>query len=295
MPDLLELDRLAAAPSGTLGLSLYRRLEDPADLLRLKLFRRDQQILLSDALPILENMGLKVLSERAARDPRRATASSSCTTSSCARSGPTRSRSTIGARPSVDAFAKVWSGAAESDGFNRLVLLAGLDARAVTVLRAYCKYLLQIGSPFSQAYIEQTLASNPRPLAGAGRPVRGALRPGWRPTAGRRPSRPGILAGLERVQSLDEDRILRRYLGLIQATLRTNHFQPGPDGEPKDYLSLKFDLARGAGPAACRTRSTRSSSTARPSRPSTCAAARSRAAASAGPTGARTSAPRSWA
>ena len=95
----------------------------------------------------------------------------------------------------VDAFAKVWSGAAESDGFNRLVLLAGLDARAVTVLRAYCKYLLQIGSPFSQAYIEQTLASNPDLARGAGRPVRGALRPGWRPRPGARPSRPGSWPG----------------------------------------------------------------------------------------------------
>ena len=80
-----------------------------------------------------------------------------------------------------DAFAAVWRGDAENDGFNRLMLAAGLDWRQVAMLRGYCKYLLQTGVPFSQAYMEETL----RPLSAAGAPaggaVRGALRSGHRP------------------------------------------------------------------------------------------------------------------
>ena len=242
VPDITQLDRLTTAPTGAVSLSLYRRLEDRPDILRLKLFRRDTIVLLSDALPILENMGLKVLSEQP-HEIRTA-------------DGGTYYLHDFQLRPLTpdgidvdelrevfaDAFVGVWTDAVENDGFNRLVLLARLTARDVTVLRAYCKYILQIGTPFSQAYIEQTLASNPE-LA---RLLAELFRVRFDPpiTAGReeraRALEEQLLAGLDRVQSLDEDRILRRYLGLIHATLRTNHFQTAADGQPKPYLSLKF-------------------------------------------------------
>ncbi len=60
-----------------------------------------------------------------------------------------------------DAFAQVWRGNAENDGFNRLILAAGMSWRQVAMLRAYSKYLQQVGVPFSQAYVEQTLARYP--------------------------------------------------------------------------------------------------------------------------------------
>ena len=60
-----------------------------------------------------------------------------------------------------DSFARIWSGEMEDDGFNRLVLIAGLEWREVVVLRAYCKYLHQTGIPFSQSYVEATLARHP--------------------------------------------------------------------------------------------------------------------------------------
>jgi glutamate dehydrogenase len=242
--DIQELDRLSRGPEGAVSLSLYRRLEDPADLLRLKLLRRDRPVLLSDALPIIENMGLKVLGE-GSHEFR-------------ARDGGLFFLHDFETRPAqpgaepvdVDAvresfartFQAVLADEAESDGFNRLVLLARLGAREIAVLRAYCKYLLQIGTPFSQAYIEQTLASN----AGLARSLAELFLARFDPAQGEgREARVAALeaeieAGLERVQSLDEDRILRRYLGLLRATLRTNHFQQGAGGRPKPYLSLKF-------------------------------------------------------
>ncbi|HET6469406.1 MAG TPA: NAD-glutamate dehydrogenase [Geminicoccaceae bacterium] len=242
--DILRIDALAQDPSASLAMSLYRRLEDPEDLLRFKLIRPDRPVQLSDALPILENMGLRVLSE----EPH------------LVRSGDSRSFSMhdFGIRPTgvetvdVDAvrdsfqelFVQVWCDRKENDGFNRLVLAAGLSPREITVLRAYCKYLLQIGTPFSQAYIEQTLVAN-APLA---RRLAALFWARLDPATGLdRSARVAAIEseiedGLQHVAILDEDRILRRYLGMIQATLRTNAFQPdAATGAAKDYVSIKLD------------------------------------------------------
>ena len=244
--DIAYLDRLADAPADALEMSLYRRLEDAPELLRFKLIRRDRPVLLSDALPILENMGLKVLSEEPhlLRD----------------RQGTVFSIHDFGLRPiaveqvDVDAvrvkfqgaFSAIWAERIENDGFNRLTLAAELSAGAVAALRAYWKYLVQIGVPFSQAYAEQALVSN-APLA---RELVRFFELRFDPAVtGEREAlaeavEQRILAGLDQVASLDEDRILRRYLALIKATLRTNAFQRDADRQRKPYLSFKFDPAR---------------------------------------------------
>ena len=127
----------------------------------------------------------------------------------------------------ADALRQTWSGAVENDGFNRLVLSAGLSAREIVILRAYCKLLRQAGSSFSQAYMEDTLNAHPQLARLLVRPVRGAVRPGE--AVRRRRGRGGINAeiaeALEQVENLDEDRILRAYLLLIGKTLRTNFYQ----------------------------------------------------------------------
>ena len=165
-------------------------------------------------------------------------------------------------RPFEEAFGRVWLGEIENDGFNRLVLRPGSSAREVTVLRAYCKYLRQAGIAFSQAYMERRLARNPAIARRLVRPVPHPVRPG--PAGRLRASAPRPLVSeieslLDQVANLDEDRILRRYLNLIAATLRTNYFQTGADGEPKPYLSLKLDsqARRGAAAAAAAARDLR--------------------------------------
>ncbi len=141
VPDITQLDRLTTAPTGAVSLSLYRRLEDRPDILRLKLFRRDTIVLLSEALPILENMGLKVLSEQP-HEIRTA-------------DGGTYYLHDFQLRPLTpdgidvdelrevfaDAFVGVWTDAVENDGFNRLVLLARLHGprrhRSPRLLQVY--------------------------------------------------------------------------------------------------------------------------------------------------------------
>ena len=145
-----------------------------------------------------------------------------------------------------DAFAKVWYGQMESDGFNRLVLGARLSWRDVTMLRAYCKYLLQTRVSFSQAYMEQTLADHAPITRRLAELFHARFDPRRQAEAGHRAGvlKAGIEEALDRVSSLDEDRILRRFLAIILATLRTNFFQTEANDQPKDYLSFKFDPAK---------------------------------------------------
>ncbi|MGI9493736.1 MAG: NAD-glutamate dehydrogenase domain-containing protein, partial [Geminicoccaceae bacterium] len=145
-----------------------------------------------------------------------------------------------------ETFKGIWQGDIENDGFNQLVLHANLTCRQIVVLRAYCKYLLQIDIPFSQAYMEHTLASNPTLTGLLAELFDVRFDPDQVQDREQRMTalEAKIREGLEAVSNLDEDRILRRYMRLILATLRTNHYQPLLDGSDfKPYLSLKIDPA----------------------------------------------------
>src|SRR5690606_6342229 len=116
-----------------------------------------------------------------------------------------------------DAFGRVWSGAIESDGLNRLVLAAGLGWRQVVVLRLFARYLRQVGTPFSQAYMEETLAKFPKIAAAIVALFEARFDPDApADAAGANETREArilreIEEGLEGVRILDEDRILRRF------------------------------------------------------------------------------------
>ncbi len=245
VPDIYVLDRLQRRADDSLGMSLYRKLEDQPEIVRFKLIRPNLPLYLSDALPILENMGLRILYE----EPHRIRTAKGAVFSM----HDFTMRVTNGVAVDVDArhagfqeaFERTWSGAVENDGFNRLVLAAGLDAADIVVLRAYCKYILQLGSPFSQSYIEDTFTSNIALAADLVALFNARFDPAFE---GDRAAETTALeerieAGLDKVAILDEDRILRRYLGLIKATLRTNAFQRREDGSAKEYLSFKVDPA----------------------------------------------------
>ena len=203
-----------------------------------------------------------------------------------------------------DALRAVWDGFNEIDGFNALVLRAGLTWRQATVLRAYAKYMRQGNSPFALDYIEEALRSNvdiTRLLVAA---VRGPLRPRSRRPAHDAEARTArvdeveerISRALDDVASLDHDRILRSYLTHVRATLRTNYFQPGRRRRRRASRTCPSSSSRRRSPTCpSRGRASRSSSTRRGSRACTCASARSPAAGCAGRTAATTSAPRCWA
>src|SRR5918996_3571116 len=244
VPDVDRIDQLARGEI-ELAMSLSRPLELEGSLLCLRLVRKDQAIPLSDVLPVLEDMGLRVLHEqpyevvtdRAGRfwihDFRVQPVEAMALPIEQVRDA------------FQEAFARVWHGQVENDGFNQLVL-HGLDWRQILVLRTYCKYLLQVGIPFSQAYMEQTLAHNP----GLARQAALLFEAKFDPDAeGDRQAKLADLearyrADLDAVANLDEDRILRRYMRLILATLRTNYYQRGPDGAAHNaHLSIKIDPA----------------------------------------------------
>lgn len=274
-----------AALSGPddLRLSLCRTRQGEGGL-RFKFYRQLDDIPLSDALPMMENMGLRVISEHPYRlsvdgqplyiqDFEVETATQDIDVD--------RLDETF-----EDAFAQIWRGNAENDGFNRLILAANLSWRQVAMLRAYCKYLLQVGVPFSQSYVEETFSRYPllarllvelfearfdpstgseskaeikagqerlreqfEVLAGGDAAVLAVLQPVLDARSGKREAQAeatlGALKGLlDRVSSLDEDRILRSFIGVINATLRTSYYQRAADGGERGYVSYKFDSAQ---------------------------------------------------
>ena len=251
---VLDVEKMERIEAGGIEMSLYRPLEAGEGRLRFKLFHAGRRpVVLSDALPMLENMGLKVEDERPSKI-KRAGASRvwlhdfGMLHAEGPDFDPDRIDETF-----RDAFARIWSGEVENDGFNRLVLRAGVGWREIVILRAYCKYLRQAGVAFSEAYMQEALAANPAIAAMLVELFHARLDPGRQPEApdARHAAMEQvdavlevmvrIEAALDEVANLDEDRILRSYIGVIRATLRTNYYQHGADGAPKPYLSFKLD------------------------------------------------------
>ncbi|MGE0153904.1 MAG: NAD-glutamate dehydrogenase [Reyranellaceae bacterium] len=236
-----------ALQGGALQIALHRDAGDRPQDLRLKLMRTGDPIPLSDVLPLLENMGLRVLTEvphrlAAVRENGEAAQLYLHDFTLTTASGDAVDAEQVRG-PFQSALGQVWAGAAESDGFNRLVLLAGLQWREVMVLRAYCKYLRQAGIPFSQDYMEGALAAHAGIAALLARRFLARFDPEHQAMANQLCAQidAEIAAALDKVTSLDEDRMLRRFFNAIAATLRTNFFQVGQNGWPKEWLSFKLD------------------------------------------------------
>ena len=240
--DILRLESVSTEQP--LVMQLYRALEDPDRVLHFKLFGR-QPIALSVVLPMLEKLGLNVLQARPyAIIPTPATPLW-IVDFAMVEDQPVAVDVVQVKEHFQEAFARIWSGAMENDGFNRLVLGAGLSWQDVVMLRAYGKYLVQVRVPFSQAYMEQTLSRHPLIAKQLTELFQARFNPQWQTDQGRRTTVLGVAIeeALEQVSNLDEDRILRRFWNLIQATLRTNFFQTDAQGQPKAYLAFKFNPA----------------------------------------------------
>ena len=225
----------------TLGMLFYRPQENAIcdDKVRLKLFHKDEPIHLSDMLPMLENFGLRVINER----PYELMTINGevfwildflMTLKSVNSSNLEDSQSRF-----QTALAAVWNKELEDDGFNRILLTSSLHGREVSILRAYAKYMRQIDATFSQSYIEETFSRYP---VIADLLVKMFIRK-FKPKFKTR-TLTKLLSQVEQllddVSSLDDDRIIRRYLDLMNATLRTNFYQLSTDGNPKPYISFKF-------------------------------------------------------
>jgi glutamate dehydrogenase len=250
-----DIRRIEALSDGDFAMNLYQPLGSKPGERRFKIYRVGAPMSLSELLPVLQQMGVEVVDERPYEfyraDGSRAWIYDFGLRYDLKRlPGGTAEDFTPPDEVKElfqDAFAATWSGEAESDGFNALVLLAGLTWRQTSVLRAYAKYLRQAGSTFSQVYIEECLTSNVDIARLLVKLFEARLDPAQQHASEADSIVAEIGRALDAVASLDQDRILRSFLALIRATLRTNYFQTtGPDhpegsGRPKPYLSIKFD------------------------------------------------------
>lgn len=229
----------------TLGMSLYRNIEDTQDVVRFKLFMMKSTMPLSDVVPILENMGLRIISERPyeilLKD------NTSIWINDYRMVHPKGEFFDIDQVREIfqETFDHIWRGSAENDSFNKLVLGAKLNWREISLIRAYAKYLRQTGFSFSQTYIENTLVSNATIASELINLFRMRFDPERQdPESKQLNQKKNIEELLEKVASLDEDRILRRYLDVIFATVRTNFYQKGSNAEYKPYVSFKVHSAK---------------------------------------------------
>lgn len=206
---------------------------------RLSLYHKDEPIFLSDVLPILENFGLRVIGETpyavATENGENWVMDFTMMLTSGDNSDFKRTQTLF-----QEAFANVWADQLENDGFNRLILGAKLSGRQASVIRAYAKYMRQIGVTFSQSYIESTFDRYPE--------IAGKLvdlfvlkfMPGKNSEKKYEKAKEALFVDLDNVANLDDDRIIRLYITLMDATLRTNFYQKAADGTDKPYISFKL-------------------------------------------------------
>jgi glutamate dehydrogenase len=239
--DLAKLELLEE--SGQLEMHLFRKRDDAADV-RFKVFRYGEPMMLSAVLPVLHSLGVQVTDEHPYEIGR---ADGTVWLYDFGLQLPVDARDPVEIPSQVEnAFSATWRAEAEVDGFNALVLRAGLTWRQVVVLRAYAKYLRQAGTVFSQEYLQSTFGAYPElaallvelfdtrfdpnaPLSYSDRDLQA------------KQLVTAIGRQLDEVANLDQDRIFRSYLSLIQATVRTSFYQRAADGRPKSYVAFKLD------------------------------------------------------
>ena len=245
-PDVALKDiRIMEGMSGDVdtAIQFYRKDREQGYRIALKIFHKTNPIPLSERVPILENMGFRVIDER----------SYDIT--------PLEGDQTFwmhdmdleqsdGKDVAIDqvgdllerCFLAIWNGQAENDGYNALTMTVGLSWRDVTILRTISRYLRQIRIPYSQDYMWETLNNYPD-LAGL---MVDLFHARFNPETQNRDEEckrlgQGIITALEMVSNLDDDRILRRFKDVIESTLRTNFYQRTAGGDTKPTLSLKLN------------------------------------------------------
>ena len=231
--------------TSNVALDLYRPHDCEQSRVRFKIYSPEKPVTLSDILPVLENMGFRVIAElpfevQPARTPKKIWIHDFL-----------MERASHGAMPDIQtvkpvfeaAFDKIWSKEMENDGLNKLVVRATMNWREITILRTYLRYLRQVGLHYSREFIESTLAGNPKIATSIVKLFLAQFDPSLK---GQNETYAAGYAveidhAMESVESIDQDKVLRSVTNVINATLRTNFFQMDKDGKPKSYLSIKLD------------------------------------------------------
>ena len=243
---VLDIKQILRLQQGeALGMTLYRLVEEGGEMLRLRLYHSGASLPLSDVLPILENLGLRVMTERPygvrAHDGKVYWIQEFTLIYALSHNIVLEEVK----QEFEEAFSRIWFGGAENDCFNRLLIGTRLDWRELAMLRAYARYLRQVHFPFSVEYIGETLGHHLQITGSIVELFLTRFSPVFEGDADWRAQREQaveqrILDALEHVENLGEDRIIRQFVLVIKATLRTNFFQPEADGSLKSYFSFKL-------------------------------------------------------
>jgi glutamate dehydrogenase len=233
-----------------LGVDFHHRLEEEQRAVGLKVWSLARPLPLSERVPVLENMGFRVVDERTYHiAPKGDGAHDTWFHDMLLERRDGRMIDLDAGKARLEAaFLMVMRGAAENDGYNALTLAGNLAWRDVALIRTLSRFLRQVRVPYSQDYMWATLTKHfavagnivelfharfdPRPEAAPGRDARQSE------IAAR------IEVELQKVESLDEDRILRHFVNAVQSAIRTNFFQTDKAGHPKALIAVKFESGK---------------------------------------------------
>ena len=238
---LLDVDRVEELlAAGHPIIDIYRRPAESENMIRCQLLSA-KRVSLSDVVPTFEHMGAKVVDERPYEVSPAGTSpvwiydfGLTCDPQGLARAGTSF----------ADVIIAVWSGRLEDDRLNGLVMGAGLTGREITIIRAILRYLRQATVAFSDSYMTATLLRHPTIAVALVRLFESRFDPETADPVRTEALTAEIEAQIDEVQSLDEDRILRSFLAVVRAMLRTNYFRVDSRTDPPKrlaYLSFKLD------------------------------------------------------
>ncbi len=241
--DIRFLEQLA--PERPLAVELYRDTERTLTTAGLKVFSLQRPIALSERVPVLENMGFRVVDERTyhirPHDTPEVFFHDMVLETASGEPIDLAAR-----KEQLEAsFLAVMAREAESDGYNALVLMTGLSWRNVAVIRTISRFLRQIRLPYSQDYMWATLRKHAQIAASIAALFQVRFDPELDLSNEERSGREAdmvstIDAALQKVESLDEDRIVRHFVNAVSAAIRTNFFQPDAAGRPNPLIAIKF-------------------------------------------------------
>ncbi len=235
--DVQNLERLEAGDQAFV-VALVNLGDGEHTLTRVRLYKVGGKIELSDFVPNLEALGLRVVEEVPTQLLGEHDQRFIHDFGVLGHDGRPLDVEIVGERV-ADCITAVWRGEADSDSLNRLVVSPGLDWSQVAILRAYRKYHHRVNASFTAEYKNDAFAAHPDIARKLIRLFELRFDPSLpRDEAAVDALRAEIRADLDAVTSLEQDRILRNHLGLIDATVRTNAFKPGSRS-----LAFKFRSA----------------------------------------------------
>lgn len=241
--DILSISELKT--DNDIAMSFYQPVGAESHVVRFKIFRKTKTVELSDVIPVLEHLGLRVLSENPYAIQRKNESIVWLHDFQLSHNFPQAIDVHQVKELFQDAFSAIWHKKTDSDAFNKLVLSADLSWREVFILRAYASYMRQTLFNFSEHYIANALVSNREISRQLIQLFQLKFDPNVTLTLEQKTRQldglhEQILNSLDAVENLNEDRILRRFLMLMDGSLRTNYYQTEADGSAKDYLSIKL-------------------------------------------------------